>query len=114
MRLYFIYSERLNGCLFHGGRGGFGPLFLIREGPWAPLLKNPRSNTVFLSSFPIVSTSPAVIHVFFTQLQFFLLTQVALSPWIPEQVIAPVPRQGQVNPCTPAFQVFQFFGVAPM
>ena len=31
----FIYSIRLNGCLFHWG--GLGPLFFfIQEGPWAP------------------------------------------------------------------------------
>ena len=34
----FIYSVRLTGCLFHGGKGegGLGTLFFIYEGPWSP------------------------------------------------------------------------------
>lgn len=31
-----IYSVRLNGCLFQGGGGAWGPFFSIREGLWDP------------------------------------------------------------------------------
>ena len=32
----FIYSVRLNDCLFHGGGGSLGPPVFVRECLWAP------------------------------------------------------------------------------
>ena len=39
----FIYSVRLNGCLFQkGGGGAWGPFF-HSEGPLGPLVYNPKT-----------------------------------------------------------------------